>query len=182
MKITKARIHLASIGVLHPVFVEIETDAGISGIGEAGIAYGQGGTAAAGMILDLARRFAIGRDPFRIEELYSEMYDHSFWGKRGGAIVFAGISAIETALWDIKGKALGVPIYELLGGAFRDEVEVYANGWWADATTVDELARAAERRSPTATPRSNSIRSRACARRPTATRSPAAASSMSTGG
>jgi len=145
MKITKARIHLASIGVLHPVFIEIETDEGISGIGEAGIAYGQGGTAAAGMILDLARRFAIGRDPFRIEELYSEMYDHSFWGKRGGAIVFAGISAIETALWDIKGKALGVPIYELLGGAFRDEVEVYANGWWADATTVDELARAAER-------------------------------------
>ena len=54
-------------------------------------------------------------------------------------------SELETALWDIKGKALGVPVYELLGGAFRDDVEVYANGWWADSATTDDLARAAER-------------------------------------
>ena len=73
------------------------------------------------------------------------MYDHSFWAKGGGAIVFAGISAIEQALWDIKGKALGVPVYELLGGRMRDTVRVYANGWYGAARTPAELAKAAER-------------------------------------
>ncbi len=61
------------------------------------------------------------------------MYDHSFWAKGGGPIVFAGISAIEQALWDIKGKALGVPVCELLGGKTRDSVRVYANGWYGAA-------------------------------------------------
>ena len=72
------------------------------------------------MIKDLAERMIVGRDPARIEALWAEMYDHSFWAKGGGAIVFAGISAIEQALWDIKGKALGAPVHELLGGRMRD--------------------------------------------------------------
>src|SRR5262249_5862889 len=116
MKIQSVRTYLVNSGKLHPVLVEITIDEGLTGIGEAGIAYGVGGTAAAGMIKDLAERMVIGRDPCRIEELWSEMYDHSFWAKGGGPIVFAAVSAIELALWDIKGKALGVPIYELLGG------------------------------------------------------------------
>ena len=99
---------------------------------------------AAGMVKDLAARI-VGRDPSRIEELWSELYDHSFWAKGGGAIVFAGISAIEQALWDIKGKSLGVPVYELLGGRMRDTVPVYANGWYGAASTPAELAKAAER-------------------------------------
>jgi galactonate dehydratase len=144
MKIASANIYLVTAGKLHPVIVELETDEGIAGIGEAAIAYGVGGTAAAGMANDLAQRI-IGRDPSRIEELWAEMYDHSFWAKGGGAIVFAGISAIEQALWDIKGKALGVPIYELLGGRMRDAACVYANGWYGAARTPAELAKAAER-------------------------------------
>jgi galactonate dehydratase len=80
------------------------------------------------MLKDLCDRCVLGKDAFRIEELWSEMYDHTFWAKGGGAIVFAAISAIEIAMWDIKGKALGVPIYEFLGGKIRDEVRVYANG------------------------------------------------------
>jgi galactonate dehydratase len=144
MKIDCANIYLVAAGKLHPVIVEILTDEGIAGIGEAAIAYGVGGTACAGMVKDLAARI-VGRDPSRIEELWSELYDHSFWAKGGGAIVFAGISAIEQALWDIKGKALGVPVYELLGGRMRDTVPVYANGWYGAATTPAELAKAAER-------------------------------------
>jgi len=144
MKIDTANIYLVAAGKLHPVIVELLTDEGIVGIGEAAIAYGVGGTAAAGMVKDLATRI-IGRDPSRIEELWSQMYDHSFWAKGGGAIVFAGISAIEQALWDIKGKTLGVPVYELLGGRMRDEVRVYANGWYGAARTPAELAKAAER-------------------------------------
>ena len=50
------------------------------------------------------------------------MYDHSFWSKGGGPIVFAGMSAIEQALWDLKGKAVGIPVYEFLGGKLRDRV------------------------------------------------------------
>ena len=144
MKIHSANVYLVTAGKLHPVIVELLTDEGIAGIGEAAVAYGVGGTAAAGMVKDLAARI-IGRDPSRIEELWSEMYDHSFWAKGGGPIVFAGISAIEQALWDIKGKALGVPVYELLGGRMRDEVRVYANGWYGSARTPAELAKAAER-------------------------------------
>src|SRR5213075_267700 len=144
MKIETANIYLVAAGKLHPVIVELLTDEGIVGIGEAAIAYGVGGTAAAGMVKDLATRI-IGRDPSRIEELWSQMYDHSFWAKGGGAIVFAGISAIEQALWDIKGKTLGVPVYELLGGRMRDEVRVYANGWSYKCVKPEDYARAAER-------------------------------------
>ncbi|MEO8309548.1 MAG: mandelate racemase/muconate lactonizing enzyme family protein [Caldimonas sp.] len=145
MKVETANIYLVTTGKLHPVVVELVTDEGIAGIGEAAIAYGVGGTAAAGMIKDLAERMIVGRDPARIEALWSEMYDHSFWAKGGGAIVFAGISAIEQALWDIKGKALGAPVHELLGGRTRDRVRVYANGWYGAARTPSELAQAAER-------------------------------------
>lgn len=145
MKVTKANVYLVKMGQLHPVLVEVITDGGIVGVGEAAVAYGTGGTAAAGMIKDLALNFLIGRDPFRIEELWADMYDHSFWAKGGGPIVFAGISAIEQALWDIKGKALGVPIYELLGGKCRDTARVYANGWSFTAITADDYAHAAER-------------------------------------
>lgn len=145
MKIDCVNVYLVKSGRLHPVIVEVLTDEGVTGIGEAAIAYGLGGTAAAGMVKDLAERMIVGRDPARIEALWSEMYDHSFWAKGGGPIVFAAMSAIEQALWDIKGKVLGVPVYELLGGAMRDAVRVYANGWYGRAQTPTEFAKAAER-------------------------------------
>jgi len=145
MKIQAVKVYLVRSGNLHPVIVEILTDEGVSGIGEAAIAYGIGGTAAAGMVKDLSERLIVGRDPSRIEELWSEMYDHSFWAKGGGAIVFAAMSGIEQALWDIKGKTLGVPVYELLGGRMRDTVRVYANGWYGRAQTPSEFAKAAEK-------------------------------------
>ncbi len=145
MKVVEAKIYLATVGNLHPVLLELLTDEGLTGAGEAALAYGIGSTAAAGMVKDLVERIVIGRDPMRAEELWSEMYDHSFWAKGGGAVVFAGISAVEQALWDIKGKALGVPIYQLLGGQFRDRVRTYANGWSYKCITPDDYARAAER-------------------------------------
>ncbi|UCC65748.1 MAG: mandelate racemase/muconate lactonizing enzyme family protein [Anaerolineae bacterium] len=145
MKITEAKIYLIEIGGRRPVLVQLFTDAGLSGVGEAAIAYGAGATAAAGMIKDLVESLVLGQDAFRIEPIWREMYDHSFWAKGGGPIVFAGISAVEQALWDIKGKALGVPVYEMLGGKFRDRARVYANGWSFRCLTSDDFARAAER-------------------------------------
>lgn len=144
MKIREIKIYCTKTARLHPVVIEIMTDEGVVGIGEAGIGYGVGQTAAAAMIKDIAERMLIGKDPSRIEALWSEMYDHTFWAKGGGAIVFSAISAIEMALWDIKGKVLGVPVYELLGGKFRDEVRVYANGWGQDHREVKPFVEAAE--------------------------------------
>ncbi|MBE9566998.1 MAG: mandelate racemase/muconate lactonizing enzyme family protein [Proteobacteria bacterium] len=145
MKVVRATVYLVEVGGRRPVIVKLTTDEGISGLGEAAIAYGAGATAAAAMVKELAERFLPGADPFRIEDIWSQMYDHTFWAKGGGPIVFAGISAIEQALWDIKGKALGVPVYEMLGGKCRDEVRVYANGWSFRCTTAEEFAREATR-------------------------------------
>jgi len=145
MKVVGVNIYLIKSGRMHPVIAQIETDEGITGVGEAAIAYGLGGTAAAGMIKDLAARILLGKDPRAVEAIWSEMYDHSFWAKGGGPIVFAGISAIEQALWDIKGQALKVPVHELLGGPVRDQIRVYANGWSGNTTTASEFAQAAER-------------------------------------
>ncbi|MEX3816602.1 mandelate racemase/muconate lactonizing enzyme family protein [Paraburkholderia sp. BR13439] len=145
MKIKSANIYLIKSGYVNPIIVELVTDDGTTGIGEAAIAYGLGSTAAAGMIKDITERLILGRDPFRIEELWSEMYDMSFWAKGGGAITFAGISAIEQALWDIKGKAIGIPVYEFFGGKIFDKVPVYANGWNYHCLGASEWAQAAAR-------------------------------------
>src|SRR5690349_20401168 len=145
LKITEVRIYLIEIGGRRPVLAQILTDKGVTGVGEAAVAYGTGATAAAGMVKDLAQEFLLGRDPFAIEAIWSEMYDHSFWAKGGGSIVFAGISAIEQALWDIKGKCFGAPVYELLGGRVRDKARVYANGWSFRCVAPADFAREAER-------------------------------------
>jgi len=145
MKVVSAKVYLVEVGGRRPVLVQVITDEGIVGVGEAAIAYGTGATAAAGMVKDLAEAHLLGRDPARIEAIWSEMYDHTFWAKGGGPIVFAGISAIEQALWDIKGQRLGVPVYELLGGKIREDVRVYANGWSFRCVTPDDFAREAEK-------------------------------------
>jgi galactonate dehydratase len=145
MKIVKARVYLVRIAGRHPVLVELVTDDGVTGVGDAAIAYGVGATAAAGMLKDLLTDIVLGKDPAQVEALWGEMYDHTFWAKGGGPIIYAAISAIEMACWDIKGKLLGVPVYELLGGKVRSEVRCYANGWSFRAVTPDDFARAAEK-------------------------------------
>ncbi len=84
------------------------------------------------MVIDMARH-VIGQDPMNTELIWEQILKGSFWGQGGGVVVFAGMSALDIALWDIKGKALGVPIYKLLGGKCRDELRCYASqlqfGW-----------------------------------------------------
>jgi galactonate dehydratase len=131
-------------GGLHPVIVELTTRDGITGYGEAAVAYGLGAHAAAGMLADFAPR-VIGADAAYPRHVWQELYDNSFWAKGGGAIVFAAISAIDQAMWDVKAKALGVPVYELFGAKFEDELEVYANGWSTKHDDVAGWANSAER-------------------------------------
>ncbi|SMH39243.1 mandelate racemase/muconate lactonizing enzyme family protein [Azospirillum agricola] len=144
MKITKATIYAINSEGLKPVIVKLDTDEGISGLGEVATAYGCGRTGAAGMIQDLCARFVIGADPTRINSLVGEMYDQSFWLKNPGGVAGAGLSAIEQALWDIRARALNVPVHELFGGRMRDTLAYYANGWYFGATSVGDLLRQAE--------------------------------------
>ncbi len=83
----------------------------------------------------------IGKDPANIEDIYQTLYRGSFY--RGGPILMSAISGIEQALWDIKGKRLGVPVYELLGGAVRDKMQVYS---WVGGDEPSELIEAVGRR------------------------------------
>ena len=125
----------------HPVIVRINTDEGISGVGEAGLAYGVGHSAAAGMVKNLVEAYLIGFDPMKTEKLWEDMFSTTFWAQGGGPVIFSGMSAIDTALWDIKGKALDVPVYQLLGGKTNESLRTYASqiqfGW--DANIFEQL-------------------------------------------
>jgi len=111
----------------HPVFVRIHTDEGISGVGEAGLAYDWGHSAAASLIKQIAENMLMGWDPFQTELLWARMLRESFWGLGGGPVIYAAMSAIDTALWDIKGKVLNVPVYQLLGGKVNEKLRTYAS-------------------------------------------------------
>ena len=116
------------------IFIKLVTDEGIEGWGEM-ISGTKTETVVAGAT-ELAQTL-IGRDPFAIETLWQELYNSFF---RGGPINATIVSGIETALWDIKGKALNVPIYELLGGRARDRIKVYS---WIGGDRPDDVVREA---------------------------------------
>lgn len=122
------------------VFVKLETDEGISGIGEGTLEYKE--NALLGAIEDI-KRVLIGQDPREVERISHELYRDSYW--RVGPVLQSAVSAVNMAMWDIKAKAAGVPVYEMLGGKVRDGVRMYANVWFAGAKTADEFAAAAVR-------------------------------------
>lgn len=94
------------------------------------------------MIKELAERFVVGKDIGGILSIWNDFYYDTFWGKGAGAIFYAAVSALEQALWDIKGQALGVPVYELLGGKQREVIPIYANGWSEGKCICRGLCRA----------------------------------------
>jgi galactonate dehydratase len=116
-------------------FVRIETDSGIVGWGEP-VVEGRAQTVAAAV--DELSDYLIGKDPGHIEDLWSVMYRGGFY--RGGPILMSAIAGIDQALWDIKGKHLGVPVHTLLGGPVRDRIRVYS---WIGGDRPAETARAA---------------------------------------
>lgn len=119
-----------------PIICRINTDEGISGYGEAAVAIGTGATAAFALLKDFAPMI-IGMDPFYHEVIWEKLYKQSFWAQGNGAIMMAAISAVDIALWDIKGKALNLPLYKLLGGKHRDKLRCYASqlqfGWGVES-------------------------------------------------
>ena len=134
MKITSVECYLGdkSRGLGGFVTVKVNTDEGISGFGEAGLAYGNCSEAAFGQCQDFAK-LVLGMDPFNTEEIWEHLHRHTFWGMGGGVVVTSAMAAIDTACWDIKGKALNVPVYKLIGGKTNKKLRAYASqlqfGW-----------------------------------------------------
>ena len=130
MKITRLTTYHAAPRWL---FLKIETDEGITGWGEP-VVEGRARTVEAAVheLGDLV----VGRDPARINDLWQALYRGGFY--RGGAVFMSAIAGIDQALWDIKGKALGVPVYQLLGGRVRDRMKIYS--WVGGDRPADVVA------------------------------------------
>lgn len=120
------------------LFLKISTDKGISGWGEP-IVEGKADTVKAAV--REMEDYLIDKDPMQIEDIWQTLYRGGFY--RGGPILMSAIAGIDQALWDIKGKFLGQPVYELLGGKVRDKVQVYS---WIGGDRPDNVAKAAQER------------------------------------
>lgn len=123
------------------VFVRVETDDGIVGWGEAYSQYDRD-RAIAAQVEDLGR-YLVGRESWNIRHFLQIAFD-DYAQRRASLEFWCAVSGLEQALWDIAGKAAGQPVYNLLGGACRDRIRVYANGWSYKMQKPDEYARAAE--------------------------------------
>jgi mannonate dehydratase len=135
--ISGARVIVTSPG-RNFVTLRIETDEGVTGLGDATLNGRE--KAVASYLEDHVIPCLIGRDPQRIEDLWQYLYKGAYW--RRGPVTMCAIAAADMALWDIKGKTAGLPVYQLLGGASRDGVMVYGHANGRDVEeTADEVAR-----------------------------------------
>lgn len=141
MKITAIETYICHAYRTNWVFLKVFTDVdGLYGVGEATLEYNEHTVVKA---CEELKSSLLGKDPHRIEEFWHDAYRNAYW--RGGPVLMSALSAIEMALWDIKGKDLGVPVYQLLGGKVRDQIACYANGWFALAKTPGEFAEKANK-------------------------------------
>jgi len=140
MKITALKTFLVDAHRANFIFVKLYTDAGVEGVGESTVEWNERAVVAA---IEELGEFLVGKDPFQTDHLIQTAHRNSYW--RTGVVFRSALSGVEAALLDIKGKALGVPVYELLGGKHRDTVPCYGNGWFSGAKTPsDYAAKAAE--------------------------------------
>ncbi len=139
MKVTAIKTFVCHAYRTNWVFVKVMTDSGLYGVGEATLEYREPTVVQAIMELE---RYLVGKDPHNIEAFWHDTCRDAYW--RGGVVLMSALAGVEMALWDIKGKDLGVPVYKLLGGKVRDSVKCYANGWFAGAKTPEEFAEKAK--------------------------------------
>jgi len=136
MKISAIRPYPVWVGIRNQLLVKVETDEGLSGWGESGLSGRERAVVGA---IEHYREFLIGRDPMRIGALWQEMYRSQYF--EGGRVLQAAISAIDIALHDIKGKALGAPVHQLLGGKQRDFVPTFATTYVPPGPEMIEQAK-----------------------------------------
>src|SRR2546421_11983873 len=136
LKITDAKVLISSPG-RNFITLKIYTDEGIYGLGDATLNGRE--LAVASYLKDHVVPCLMGRDPFQTEDLWQYLYRGAYW--RRGPVTMTAIAAVDTALWDIKAKTAGLPLYQLLGGKSRDAVMVYCHANGGDvAEAVDSVA------------------------------------------
>jgi galactonate dehydratase len=140
MKIVGARTVVVGTPWRELVFLELATDAGQVGVSEARMVNKTGTLVAC--LDELAPRYVIGADPFDVERLAWNILRAEYG--RPGEIAQSALASFEVACWDIMGQALGVPIWKLLGGRFRDRVPAYANGWYQAEREPRRIAELAQ--------------------------------------
>jgi galactonate dehydratase len=141
MKIVEVRPLVLGTAWRNLTFVIVRTDEGLEGVGEVRMVNHT--DALLGYLHEAVPNHVIGSDPFELERLVQRMWRNDY--ARVGQIAMSAIAVIEMACWDIIGKALEQPVYRLLGGAVRDTIKAYANGWYTVERTPDEFHQAAER-------------------------------------
>ena len=141
MKIVRVRPLVMGTPWRNLTFIIAETDEGLSGVGE--VRMTNNTDALLGYLSEAATRHVIGKDPFDRELIVDHMRRHDF--SRAGEVAMSGIALVEMACWDIVGKALNQPVYRLMGGAVRQKIKAYANGWYTVERTPEEFAKAARR-------------------------------------
>ena len=121
--------------------LRLQTDEGVEGIGEASMLSHD--PMVVSLLEEWTESYLVGRDPMAHELHWMRLHQDSV--DRGGRLFSTAISGIDIAMWDLKGKALGVPVYQLLGGPIRDRIRVYANGWYTNPGTPEQNAAEALR-------------------------------------
>ena len=139
MKVTDVKAFVVDCFRTNWVFVKVYTDEGITGVGEGTLEYKEKAFLGA---LEHIKEYLVGQDPRDIERHWHHIYRDAYW--RGGPVLMSALSAVECALWDILGKSLNVPVYQLLGGKYHDKVRIYVNGWFAGAKEPEEFAEKAK--------------------------------------
>lgn len=139
MKVTDIKTFTVDCFRTNWVFVKVYTDEGIDGVGEATLEYKEKALLGA---VEHIKEYLVGQNPLDIEKHWHSIYRDAYW--RGGAVLMSALSAVEMALWDILGKSLKVPVYQLLGGKVNDSVRIYVNGWFAGAKTPKEFGEKAK--------------------------------------
>jgi galactonate dehydratase len=137
MKITAVEPLVLGTSWRNLIFLKVITDEGLVGFGECTTQNREEGVL--GYLPGAVRRHVVGSDPFNIEDLWLRMYRNDFW--RGGVIAATVMSGIEVACWDIIGKALGQPVWRLLGGRCHEKIKAYANAWYTVERTPEEFAK-----------------------------------------
>ncbi|HTK07463.1 MAG TPA: mandelate racemase/muconate lactonizing enzyme family protein [Ktedonobacteraceae bacterium] len=141
MKISAIRPLVVGTPWRNLTYLIVETDEGLSGIGEARMVNHT--DSLLGYLQEAGKHHILGSDPMKIEDLVQRMFRKDF--ARPSEIMMTAIAMIEMACWDIKGQALGVPVYQLLGGSVRERIPAYANGWYTVERTPESFAEAAKR-------------------------------------
>ncbi len=141
MKISDVKTYVVGTEWRNITFVRVLTDEGLEGIGEVRMLNHT--EALLGYFAEAVPNHILGHDPMNIEELVQKMFRNDF--ARAGEIAMSAIATVEMACWDIVGKALGQPVYKLLGGAVREKIKAYANGWYTVERTPEEFHAAALR-------------------------------------